>query len=451
MPALRALWLPRLVDAPIVVLVAGNGKRGGVTGSGARSGASLSEPMCISFCPRTDEVFVGNAAPDDSSSGFIASLSLVTGEMRHVPLPRATHFPGVAVSPNGEMLAFSTGKEGGVGICLRGTTVVSSALVAGATRGFADGKGAAAQFDWPAGVALSHSNGIVYVCDRNNFRIRECRLNSDDPLAEAEVTTLAGSGDPRCIDGVGKEASFLCPHSICLSNDGRQLIVGEDAAVRIIDIDSRRVRTLAGSGRQGYCDAIGPNARFSGVLGISIDAAGTIFATDAYNHRIRAVYPDGHACTVAGTGVGVTVVGPVRAASFRFPKGIVVTTNGSLLITEFMSSFVVGIPCAAVPEPSRYAFGSHVRFPREVRQRVATVLVLARSNADRIVRAAGSLSQLPMSLLAILLETVVYACFPTVRYTGFTRTHALLSSSSSADDDSGSDSSSVEIIPVDDA
>ncbi len=69
------------------------------------------------------------------------------------------------------------------------TTTGGSIIFAGGTRGYADEKGNAAQFNGVEAMALDE-NGNLYAADKNNYRIR--KITSD-----GTVTTIAGNGEQQ--------------------------------------------------------------------------------------------------------------------------------------------------------------------------------------------------------------------------------------------------------------
>ncbi len=78
--------------------------------------------------------------------------------------------------------------------------------LAGGTAGFRDGMGAAASFYEPTGITVDLS-GNVYVSDSLNHRIRKI-------TPTGWVTTLAGSGIRGFADGIGTAANFNWPMGI---------------------------------------------------------------------------------------------------------------------------------------------------------------------------------------------------------------------------------------------
>ena len=60
------------------------------------------------------------------------------------------------------------------------------------------------------------------------------------------------------------------------------------------------VSILAGNGGIGSADGRGAAASFYYPQGVAVDAAGTVFVADTYNHTIRVITPAGQVSTLAG-------------------------------------------------------------------------------------------------------------------------------------------------------
>ena len=66
------------------------------------------------------------------------------------------------------------------------------------------------------------------------------------------MATVIGSGEAGLADGTYERARFSHPQGLAL--DGRALLVAdtENHALRVVDLDTRQVKTLAGDGRLSY-------------------------------------------------------------------------------------------------------------------------------------------------------------------------------------------------------
>ena len=119
-------------------------------------------------------------------------------------------------------------------------TAEVTTLVGGATRGYADGVGAACLLDEPAGVAVDEYAGVLFVADSQNRVIRAVEL------ATGRARTLAGSpGVTGFVDGRGRAAAFSQPRGLALHVRARQLFVADpfNHAVRVVHVDSAEVRS----------------------------------------------------------------------------------------------------------------------------------------------------------------------------------------------------------------
>jgi len=107
--------------------------------------------------------------------------------------------------------------------------------------GYADGTGNEAKFNEPTGVVVGR-DGNIYVADFNNHRIRKI-------TPAGVVTTVAGDGNQRNTDGVGRAASINGPMHLAFhprDHDILYVVAGDDddLAIRFVDVGSGFTGTL---------------------------------------------------------------------------------------------------------------------------------------------------------------------------------------------------------------
>jgi hypothetical protein len=200
-----------------------------------------------------------------------------------------------------------------------------------------------AEFRSPSGVAYtpnSRNNDryelrqALYVADSGNHTIRRVAYsaspeNCPEPLY---VTTFAGAaGEPGSADGIGSAARFNTPRGIAATADG--VVYVTDAGnhtVRKITPDGI-VTTIAGTpGIAGSDDT-----HLNTPSGIDVNDKGEVFFVDTFNHAIRMIGTDGKLVTVAGQlGVSGFADGDAAAAKFNAPVGLKIAPDGSIVIAD---------------------------------------------------------------------------------------------------------------------
>ncbi|HVU18429.1 MAG TPA: hypothetical protein VHD32_16110 [Candidatus Didemnitutus sp.] len=210
-------------------------------------------------------------------------------------------------------------------------TVSTLAGTAG-TAGSADGIGKAATFNLPSGVAVDNAANAVYVADYGNHTIR--RIDR----ASGQVTTYAGTaGSMGSADGSGSSATFDFPRDIAFDPTSGNLVVADTGNHLIRRIAGGFVTTLAGSaGMTGSADATGASARFNSPSGVAVDTSGNIYVADSNNDTIRKVTPSGAVTTIGGTpGVAGSADGSGPVARFDHPTGVAVDAAGDVFVADY--------------------------------------------------------------------------------------------------------------------
>lgn len=204
-------------------------------------------------------------------------------------------------------------------------------LAGRSTKGFQDGSRAQALFDMPEDVVVDQ-NGIVYIADTGNHRIRRVDANRN-------VTTIAGSS-LGFSDGIGTQARFNYPRGFALDSSGNLYIADAgNNRIRKLDLSRGLVTTVAGSGATGAINASNPlQAGFNNPNGIAIDAQNNIHITDTSNRLVRKISAAGVVTTLAGeTGANVFIrfrEGAANFALFNRPMGLAIDALGQIYVAD---------------------------------------------------------------------------------------------------------------------
>ena len=237
------------------------------------------------------------------------------------------NFPaGITVDPNGNIFVADTNNHTIRKITPAGVVTTFAGL--GGVPGDHDGTGSQARFERPWDV-VSDSRGNLYVADTYNNKIRMIEPSG-------VVTTFAGSGSFGASNGIGTAASFAYPISITV-DAARNLYVADFGSDTIRKITQGGVvTTVAGSAfGSGSQDGTGTAARFNSPYGLVSDALGNLYVADTDNHTLRRVTTAGVVTTIAGlTGTPGNVDGTGSAARFFFPQGLALGPGGQIVIAD---------------------------------------------------------------------------------------------------------------------
>lgn len=176
-------------------------------------------------------------------------------------------------------------------------------------------------------------DGSLYFCDLDNQRIRRLDVKSK------QMTTIAGSGERgyRGDGGPAVDAALNMPHELRFDAAGNLYVVERDNHV-IRKIDRRGViSTVAGTGTAGFSGdgGLAVRAQLRQPHSILFDADGTLLICDVGNHRIRRLHlGTGIIQTFAGTGEAAPTPdgAPVSGTPLRGPRTLALAPNGDLFI-----------------------------------------------------------------------------------------------------------------------
>lgn len=169
----------------------------------------------------------------------------------------------------------------------------------------------------------------LYVSDTNHHRIVVCG-------PDGAIRGAIGSGEPGLEDGIGESASFQQPQGLAAL--GRTLYVAdtENHAIREVDLDTGRVRTIAGTGEQ----APGPSAggpgrgtRLSSPWDVAVVDGRLLIAMAGLHQLWELDQASGVARPFAGQGREGLKDGPLADAWFAQSSGLALA-DGHLYVAD---------------------------------------------------------------------------------------------------------------------
>ena len=203
---------------------------------------------------------------------------------------------------------------------------------------FDAGVSGCAYFNRPTGIAISSDGKFLYVTDTGNHRIRRVRVS------DGQTTLIAGSGAAGFTNGVGSAAKFNSPYSVTIDAAGDFLYVADKGnhAIRKIDLATREVTTLTGTGSFGYNDATFDKAVFSFPEYIEFGGDGHLYVSEVGSQRIRQLDLENEVTKlVAGSGDRGFLNGNRSDAEFNNPKGMAVDApSDTIYVTDNQNDLI---------------------------------------------------------------------------------------------------------------
>lgn len=195
---------------------------------------------------------------------------------------------------------------------------------------------------------------------------------SYDPRSDS-VRPLAGDGSELRRDGAFELAALAQPSG--LARIGRRVLVAdsESSSVRALELDTRRVTTLAGGASEprdlfhfGDDEGAGLGRRFQHPLAVACDPhadpeRALAYVADSYNHQIKLLDPDtGSVSRYAGSASAGWADGECEHARLCEPGGLSLagerlyvadTGNHVVRVIDLVEHVVRTLPLAGVPVP----------------------------------------------------------------------------------------------------
>ncbi len=174
-------------------------------------------------------------------------------------------------------------------------------VIGSGERGLLDGSFSDASFDDPQGMAVDGET--LFVADAGSHTIRKVDLQ------ERKVSTIAGTGEQSLYHHSGGDAlrhPLNSPYDVTFSISSRSVFIAMAGAHQLWRLDPQNgtIEPWAGTGTEAIKDGIRMDAHLAQPMGISA-LRGNVFFTDSETSAVRMAREgkDGHVVTLSGTGL----------------------------------------------------------------------------------------------------------------------------------------------------
>lgn len=190
-----------------------------------------------------------------------------------------------------------------------------------------------ATFNGMHNVAVTPA-GDLYIADSWNHCIR--RIDGETGI----ITTVAGTGKPDFSGdgGPATQATFNFLMCVSLNSTNDKLYVADlkNLRIRMVDLKTDTVSTVAGNGKKGV-PTDGRPATESPLIdprAVAVDSKNNVYILERGGHALRVVTPEGTIRTVAGTGKAGGADGTALTAQLNSPKHVAIDLDDNLIIAD---------------------------------------------------------------------------------------------------------------------
>ncbi len=191
---------------------------------------------------------------------------------------------------------------------------------------------------FPGKVLADAKGDRLFIADSNHNRIVITKL-------DGTFLETIGTGERGFVDGAFDKASFYRPQGMALDGDHLYIADTENHLIRRVDLETRTVKTIAGTGtqsrdyfKQGPSREVGLNSPWDLQL-----VGRTLYIAMAGPHQIWKLDLDKEAVsTFAGSGREARLDGPLLEAGFAQPSGLA-TDGKNLFVADSESNIIRAI------------------------------------------------------------------------------------------------------------
>ncbi|KAJ4956610.1 hypothetical protein NE237_013393 [Protea cynaroides] len=222
-------------------------------------------------------------------------------------------------------------------------------LAGNGTKGYdykGGGKGTTQLLNSPWDVCFEPNNEIVYIAMAGQHQIWEHNTLDGTTRAFSGDGFERNMNGPSFTSTSFAQPSGI---SLVPDFNEAYIADSESSSIRVLDLKTGGTRLLAGGDpvfsdnlfRFGDHDGIGSDALFQHPLGVLCGQDGQIYIADSYNHKIKKLDPvSRRVVTLAGTGRAGFKDGSALSAQLSEPSGIVEAGNGRLFIADTNNSII---------------------------------------------------------------------------------------------------------------